>query len=359
MARIDSFLRLVAEQQASDLHFHTGNPPIVRHHGKLVPLPFRTLSRDEVRRFIYEILTPEQCQEFEQTSDLDLIYAIEGIGRFRTNLMVQTQGIGAVFRIIPERVPRLEDLMLPRAVCELTQLQSGLVIISGPTASGKTTTLAAMVNEINHTSHRHVITIEDPIEFLHTPVKSTITQRQVGKHAESFPGALRSALRESPDVLVIGEMRDAETITLALSASETGVLVFGALHTNSAAKAIDRIIDAVAEEGRDQVRAVLSVLLRGVINQQLCKRANGHGRVAALEILLQNYAVSHMIRDNKLHQLDGYLQSASNDGTGAQSLDQAIFKLVKERMVTLEEGMRMATHPQQLSKLIQELPKEA
>src|SRR5229473_3316945 len=205
MARIDSFLRLVAEQQASDLHFHSGNPPIIRHDGELMPLPFRTLTRDEVRRFIY---------------------VIDGVGRFRTNILVQTYGIGAVFRIIPQVLPELGDLMFPRAIRKLTQLQNGLVLVCGPTGCGKTTTLAAMVNEINRTSQRHVITIEDPIEFLHTPIQSTITQRQVGKHTDSFSGALRSALRESPDVIVIGEMRDLETITLALSATETGVLVF-------------------------------------------------------------------------------------------------------------------------------------
>jgi len=358
MARIDSFLRLVAEQQASDLHFHSGNPPIIRHDGDLMPLPFRMLSRDEVRRFVFEILTPEQKEEFERTNELDLIYVMEGVGRFRTNLLVQSHGIGAVFRIIPERLPDLDQLMFPRAIRKLTQLQNGLVLMCGPTGSGKTTTLAAMVNEINRTSQRHVITIEDPIEFLHVPAQSTITQRQIGKHTDSFAGALRSALRESPDVIVIGEMRDLETITLALSATETGVLVFGTLHTNSATKAIDRIIDAVGEDGQDQMRAVLSVLLRGVVSQQLCKRANSDGRVAVHEILLQNYAVAHMIRDNKLHQLDGYLQTASSDGSGAQSLDYAIFNFVKDGMVTLEEGMRVASYPQQLKRLVQELPQD-
>ncbi len=359
MARIDSFLRLVAEQQASDLHFHAGNPPIIRHDGDLLPLPFRTLSKDEVRRFIYEILTPEQRVDFERDNELDLIYVLEGVARFRTNVMVQSHGMGAVFRIIPHRLPRIDELMLPPAVRKLTQLQNGLVLVCGPTGSGKTTTLAAMVHEINQTSQRHVITIEDPIEFLHHPVQSAITQRQVGKHTESFASALRSALREAPDVLVVGEMRDRDTITLALSATETGVLAFGTLHTNSAAKAIDRIIDAVGEEGAEQMRGVLSVLLRAVISQQLCKRANSDGRVATLEILLQNYAVAHMIRENKLHQLEGYLQTASNDGSGAQSLDHAIFRFVREGLVTLEEGMRVASYPEQLKKLVVELPQEA
>jgi len=246
----------------------------------------------------------------------------------------------------------------PGVVRKLTQLQNGLVLVCGPTGSGKTTTLAAMVNEINRTSQRHVITIEDPIEFLHAPLQSAITQRQVGKHTETFAGALRSALRESPDVIVVGEMRDLETITLAISATETGVLVFGTLHTNSASKAIDRIIDAVGEDGQEQIRGVLSVLLRGVVSQQLCKRANSDGRVAALEVLLQNYAVSNMIRDNKLHQLDGYLQTASSDGSGAQSLDYAVFNYVRDGIVTLEEGMRVASYPEQLKRLVQELPQD-
>ena len=358
MARIDSFLRLVAEQQASDLHFHAGNPPIIRHDGDLIPLPFRTLTRDEVRRFVLEILSPEQKEQFDRTNELDLIYVIDGVGRFRTNVLMQTYGMGAVFRIIPQRLPDLDELMFPRAIRKLTQLQNGLVLVCGPTGSGKTTTLAAMVHEINRTSQRHLITIEDPIEFLHAPLQSAITQRQVGKHTETFAGALRSALRESPDVIVVGEMRDLETITLAISATETGVLVFGTLHTNSASKAIDRIIDAVGEDGQEQIRGVLSVLLRGVVSQQLCKRANSDGRVAALEVLLQNYAVSNMIRDNKLHQLDGYLQTASSDGSGAQSLDYAVFNYVRDGIVTLEEGMRVASYPEQLKRLVQELPQD-
>jgi twitching motility protein PilT len=358
MARIDSFLRLVAEQQASDLHFHAGNPPIIRHDGDLVPLPFRKLSREETRRFLYEIMTLEQRQEYEKTNEMDFLYVLDRVARFRTNMMMQNHGMGAVFRIIPHRLPGIDELLLPPSIRKLTQLQNGLILVCGPTGSGKTTTLAAMVNEINQSSQRHVITIEDPIEFIHHPIQSVITQRQVGKHTESFAGALRSALREAPDVLVIGEMRDLETISLALSATETGVLVFGTLHTNSAAKAIDRIIDAVGEEGAEQMRGVLSVLLRAVISQQLCKRANSDGRLAALEILLQNYAVSNMIRENKLHQLDGYLQSASNDGSGTQSLDQALYNFIREGLVTLEEGMRVANYPDQLKRQVEELPQE-
>jgi twitching motility protein PilT len=359
MARIDSFLRLVVEQQASDLHFHAGQAPIIRHDGDLVTIPFRKLTAQETRRFLFEIISAEQRAHFEKTLELDLIYIIEGVARFRANFFVQNQGMGAVFRIIPQKMPTMDELMLPPAVRKLTQLQNGLVLVCGPTGSGKTTTMAAMINAINATSQRHIIAVEDPIEFVHKPIKSAITQRQVGKHTETFAAALRSALRESPDVLVIGEMRDLETIMLALSATETGVLVFGTLHTNSSAKAIDRIIDAIPEESREQTRGVLSVLLRGVISQHLCKRANSDGRLAVLEVLLQNYAVSHMIRENKLHQLEGYLQSASGDGSGTQSLDTSIFRYLKEGLVDIDEAVRLATYPDQLRKLYNELPQEA
>jgi twitching motility protein PilT len=237
-------------------------------------------------------------------------------------------------------------------------LSNGLVLVTGPTGSGKSTTLAAMVDEINKTSQRHVISIEDPIEFLHHPIKGAITQRQVGKHAESFAGALRSALRESPDVLVVGEMRDLETIQLAISAAETGVLVIGTLHSNSASKAIDRIIDVIPEESRDQVRSTLSVLLRGVVSQHLAKHASGEGRVAVMEVLLQSYAVSNLIRENKVFQIDGYLDTASYDGSGMQSLDACLFKLVKGGEITVEEAVKLANQPESLKRLAAELPED-
>src|SRR5256714_13812031 len=298
MARIDSFLRLVAEQGASDLHFHAGNVPIIRHEGELMPLPFRALSEVETSRFLLELLGDEQRAEFERTQEADLVYSLEGVARFRANIFVQSQGLRAVFRVIPNNVPTPQELNRPPVVKKRTQLGNSLGLVTGPTGSGKSTTLAAMVDEINKTSQRHVISIEDPIEYLHTNHKAVITQRQVGKHAESFAAALRSALRESPDVLIVGEMRDLETIGLAIQAAETGVLVIGTLHANSAAKAIDRIIDVIPEESREQMRSTLSVLLRGVISQHLVKHAAGEGRVAALEILLQNYALAHLIREN-------------------------------------------------------------
>jgi twitching motility protein PilT len=358
MARIDSFLRLVADQGASDLHFHAGNVPIIRHEGELMPLPFRSLSEVETGRFLLEIMSDDQRGDFEKNQESDFVYAIEGLARFRVNVFIQSQGLGAVFRVIPNQLPTLDKLGMPLAVRRLTKLNNGLVLVTGPTGSGKTTTLSAMVDEINKTSERHVISIEDPIEFLHKPIKGVITQRQVGQHAESFSGALRSALRESPDVLVVGEMRDLETISLAITAAETGVLVIGTLHANSAAKAIDRIIDVIPEESRDQVRSTLSVLLRGVVSQQLAKHASGEGRVAVLEILLQSYAVSNLIRENKVFQIDGYLESASNDGSGTLGIDACLFRLVKGGEITVEEGLKFANQPDSLRRLAAELPED-
>ena len=346
----------MAEQGASDLHFHAGNVPIIRYEGALMPLPFRVLSEVETSRFLLELLAEDQRAEFEKTQEADLVYAIEGVARFRVNIFVQSQGLGAVFRVIPNKVPTLQDLRLPPAVKKLTLLANGLVLVTGPTGSGKSTTLAAMVDEINKSSQRHVISIEDPIEFLHQPIKGAITQRQVGKHAESFSSALRSALRESPDVLVVGEMRDLETIHLAMA--ETGVLVIGTLHSNSAAKAIDRIIDVIPEESRDQVRSTLSVLLRGVISQHLAKHASGEGRVAVMEVLLQSYAVANLIRENKIFQIDGYLDSASNDGSGMQSLDASLFRLLKQGDITVEEAIKLANLPESLKRLAAEMQEE-
>ncbi|TMK95460.1 MAG: PilT/PilU family type 4a pilus ATPase [Actinobacteria bacterium] len=359
MPRFDSFLRLVAEQGASDLHFHAGNVPIIRYEGDLLPLPFRVLSELETSRFLLELLSEEQRAEFEKKRELDFVYELPGVARFRANVFVQSQGLGSVFRVIKNEIPTLDELNLPLSVKRLTQLNNGLVLVTGPTGSGKSTTLAAMVDEINKTSQRHVISIEDPIEYLHGPIRGVITQRQVGKHAESFAGALRSALRESPDVLIVGEMRDLETISLAIAAAETGVLVIGTLHANSAAKAIDRIIDVIPEESREQVRSTLSVLLRGVVSQHLVKHASGEGRVAVLEVLLQNYAIAHLIREGKVFQVDAYLETASNDGSGIQSLDSCILRYIKEGLITLEEALKVANQPESIKGLAAQIPDES
>jgi twitching motility protein PilT len=353
MARIDSFLRLVVEQGASDLHFAAGHVPTIRHDGELVRLPYREITERESRRFLHEILTPEQRAQLEQRTELDLIYEIPGVGRYRTNVFIQCQGSSAVFRIIPSTVPTIKSLNLPKTVRKLTTMSNGLVLVTGPTGSGKTTSLAALIHEINATSARHIITIEDPIEFVHRPIKSVITQRQVKEHTESFASALRSALREAPDVLVIGELRDLETINLALTAAETGVLVFGTLHTATASAAINRIIDVVPEGIRTQVLGVLSVLMRGVIAQQLCRRAGGDGRVAVMELLMQSIAISNMIRENKVHMIEAYMQTVSFHETGMQSFDDCALRFIRERQITPEEGLRVARNPERIAAAVE------
>ncbi len=351
MARIDSFLRMVAEQKASDLHFHAGVTPMIRHDGDLVQLPFRPLGDDETRRFLYEVFTPHQKQVFEEEGELDFAYDLQGVARFRVNVMVQSRGPGAVFRIIPNNIPTVDELGLPQMLKKLGRLANGLVLVTGPTGSGKTTTLAAMISEINRNTAKHIITVEDPIEFVHEPIQCVVTQRQVGMHVNAFETALRSSLRESPDVLVVGEMRDLETVNLALQAAETGVLVFGTLHTNSAAKAIDRIADVYPEEQQEQARGLLSVLLKGVVAQTLCKRASGEGRVAALVILLGNYAVSNMIRENKTFQIDSYLQSGESIAQGMVSLDLSLRNLVRERIIDVEEALQYTSTPDSIREL--------
>ncbi len=358
MPRIDSFLRLVVEQRASDLHFTAGSVPLIRHHGELVPLPFRPLSEAEARKFLAEMLTPEERDKLEIEQELDLLYSLPHVGRFRANLFVQNNGWGAAFRIIPDRPPNLEDLGFPWSIGGLCALQNGLVLIGGPTGSGKTTTLAAIVHEINKTAKKHIVTIEDPIEFLHEPIQSAITQRQVGAHIDSFAEGLRSALRESPDVLVVGEVRDADTLALAVQAAETGVLVFGTLHTSSAAKTLSRVLDMAPEESREQLRSSLSVLLKGVIAQHLLRRSGGEGRIAAVEVLFNNPAVASMIRDNKVPQIDSYLQSISLD-SGMQGLEGCLSRYIRDGLVDLDEACRLSTAPDALKKEAQSLQQES
>ncbi len=355
MARLDTFLRVAADQRASDLHVHAGKPPTVRYNGDLIAMPYRVLTEDETRRFVMELLTPEQKDRLDQEQELDFAYVVPDVGRFRVNCFVQSDGLGAVFRVIPTSVPMFEALRLPPVLRTLAHMSRGLVLVTGPTGSGKTTTLAALIREINQTSNRHIITVEDPIEYLHGPLEGVVTQREVGRHAESFAAALRSALRESPDVLVVGELRDFETVSLALSAAEAGILVFATLHTNSAAKAIDRLLGACPADVQDQVRGILSVLLKGVIAQRLCKLASGEGRVAAVEVLLASHSVSHLIRENKIHQLEAYLRTGDQSPYGMRSLESALLQLVLEGQVTLEEAMTVSNEPDQLERSVSQM----
>lgn len=355
MALLDSFLGVVVDQRASDLHLHAGKPPLVRLDGELVALPFRALSGSDARRFIEEVLTETQREQYARERQLDFMHVVPGLGRFRANIFYQNDGASAVFRVIPASPPSLVSLGMPRVVRSFSRLQNGLVLICGATGSGKSTTLAAVVHEINTTSARHVITLEDPIEVVHPPDRSLVNQRQVGRDVESFATGLRSALRESPDVLMVGELRDSDTVSLALQAAETGVLVLGTLHTSSAPKAIDRMIDAIPEAGREQARGALSVLLRGVVAQQLCRRANGEGRVAALEILVHDHGVANMIRGNKIHMLEAHLQSASNDRAGNESMDQCLWRYVRDGTITKDEALRSASVPERLAERLKDI----
>jgi twitching motility protein PilT len=358
MARLDSFLRLVAEQQASDLHFHSGGVPLIRHDGDLIALPFRDLSDSETRRFLLEIMTPEQAEALRKDQQVDFIYALPDAGRFRASVFIQSRGIGAVLRVIPNRVPSLDELGFPPTLKRLLELKNGLVIVTGPTGAGKTTTLAAMIQEINDSQCRNIITLEDPIEYVHEPVKSNIIHREVGNHTDSFASGLRAALRESPDVLVLGEMRDLDTVQLALQAAETGTLVFATLHTNSAARAVDRILDAIPEENREQARGTLSLVLRAVIAQRLARLASGDGRVAVLEVLLQSWAVSNLIRESKVHLIEALLRSGG-EPNGSQGFDTTLLQYVKEGRIAPEEGVRLSSQPEIFSKRVAELAVEA
>ncbi len=342
MARLDTFLRIAADQRASDLHFHAGKVPRVRYNGELSTMPFRVLSEPQVRALLDEILEARQLATLDRDGQVDFAYELADVGRFRGSVCRQAGGLSAVFRVVPSRVPNLDDLELPAAVAGFTRHANGLVLVTGPTGSGKTTTLAAMVDLINRTSGRHVITVEDPIEFVHVPQRGLVTQREVGLHVSSFAAALRSALREAPDVLVVGEMRDFETISLALTAAEAGVLVFATLHTGSAAKAIDRMLGAAPADVQEQTREILAVLLRGVLSQRLCRLSSGRGRVAATEILLQSASISNLIRESKIHQVDAYLRGGEDASRGMHSLEQSLHRLVLEGRISRDEAVLQA-----------------
>lgn len=356
MARIDSLFRMMKEQGASDLHLSTGSPPIFRLHGEMERLNFKALTHDELQTILYEILSDKQREEFEAKHDLDFAYSVEGLARFRGNILMQHRGIAAVFRIIPSKILSADDLNLPEGVRKLTMLKKGLVLVTGPTGSGKSTTLAAMIDLINSTRKEHILTLEDPLEFIHENKMSLFNQRQIGEHSDSFSAALRAALREDPDVILVGEMRDLETISLAMSAAETGHLVFGTLHTNSASKTIDRIIDVFPKDAQEQVRAMLSESLKGVICQQLLRTADGKGRAAALEIMIGTPAIGNLIREGKTFQIPSIIQTARKDGM--QLMDQHILDLLKTKRVAPEEAYRCAMDKKQFEQYLPEPPKQ-
>lgn len=332
MATIDDLFRLMVEQKASDLHITSGAPPYLRIHGDMSPINYRSLTNQDVQGLIFEILNEKQKKQFVEKWELDFAYFLEGTGRFRCNVFMQRKGLGAVFRQIPEKIKTPQELNLPSSIVDLCNYDRGLVLVTGPTGSGKSTTLAAMIHHINATREAHILTVEDPIEFVHPNLKSLINQREVGAHTKSFSNALKAALREDPDIILVGELRDLETISLALTAAETGHLVFGTLHTNSAVKTMDRIIDVFPGEQQGQIRAMLAESLRGIVAQTLFQKADKMGRVAAFEVLKGTKAVANLIREGKNHQIPSIMQTSA--AQGMVLFEKYIDDLVKKGLVT-------------------------
>src|SRR5438128_5025480 len=340
MAYLDQFLSLIVDQGGSDLHIGEGQPPKMRKHGDVAPIRAEPVVRDEAFTMLSEVCGAHRWQIFEERSDLDFAYEMDAASRFRCNYLKQTNGYGAVFRLIPTKIATLEELGIPPVVKEFGHLRGGLVLVTGPTGSGKSTTLAALIDYINENFPRHIVTIEEPIEFVHDNKRSIITQREVPGDAESFPTGLKAALREDADIVLVGEMRDLETISLALTAAETGLLVFGTLHTNNARKTVDRMVDVFPASRQAQARAMLANSLRGVLAQLLLKKTGGNGRVAVNEILIANAAVSAIIREGATQKLQDVI--VSGKGQGMQFMDDAIWALLQQGIVSPHEAFMKA-----------------
>ncbi|MDZ7770719.1 MAG: type IV pilus twitching motility protein PilT [Woeseiaceae bacterium] len=342
MNRIDGFLTAALEKSSSDLHFISGDPPRVRIHGSLSVLKDEVLTTEFVREALFEIMSGVAQREFEARDAVDFAYEIPEVSRFRVNVMRHLNGIGAVFRAIPSHALTLEELKMPEVVENLCKQTSGMILVTGKTGSGKSTTLAAMVDAINKRLKGHILTIEDPIEFVHQRQGCLVSQREVGVHSESFASALHSALREDPDVILVGELRDLETISVAITAAEMGILVMGTLHTNGAAATVDRIVNTFPADKQSHIRTMLSTSLRGVISQQLLPTKHKPGRVAALEILVNTSAVANLIRQGKLDQLETAMQSGG--AVGMQTMDSALMELVETRFVSGKEAYQQANN---------------
>ena len=330
--RIDEYLREVLEKNGSDLHFVAGDPPRIRLYGELQPLRNEPMDREYVRELLAEILTRRAAQRLEEMDGGDFAYSIPGLSRFRVNVFRHIGGLGAVFRAIPSKALTLDQLNMPEAVRSLCRTTNGLILVTGKTGSGKSTTLAAMIDDINLREKGHILTIEDPIEFVHPRKNCLVSQREVGLHSPGFAEALHSALREDPDVILVGELRDLETMSIAVTAAEMGILVMGTLHTNGAAATVDRIVNAFPSDKQGHVRTMLSTSLRGVVSQQLVQRADKRGRVAALEILINTPAVSNLIRQGKLDQLENTMQSGGQ--FGMRTMDAAIQELLDKGVIS-------------------------
>lgn len=336
MARIDAFLKLGREQNVSDIHFAVGVPPMFRMHGDLLPIKFRELGDTELESYLYEIISKNQKERFKAGEDLDFSYMSEGTGRYRVNLFKKASGIGAVLRYIPTEVPTFESLNLPRVIKSFADFRQGMVLVTGATGTGKSTTLASLIHHINNTRRENIITLEDPIEFIHPSLQSQVIQREVGTHLNSFQDGLRAALREDPDIVLVGEMRDSETIAMAMLAAETGHLVFGTLHTTSATKSIDRILDALPADQREQGKIFLAQHLHAVVTQDLVRSADGKSRKAIVEILIMNNAVSNLIMSDKTFQIPNQIQTGST--VGMQLKDQALMDALMAKEVDADDA---------------------
>ncbi len=337
--KVDRFLKLMNDRGASDLHLSVGRPPMFRLDGQMDPIRFRTLTNTDFVEFMKPITTPKDWRKYKRYGDADFSYEVPGVARFRVNMFMQERGYGAVFRIIPTKLMTFAQLGLPRAVEKFCFMRRGLILVTGPTGSGKSTTLSAVINKMNEEQQLHIITIEDPIEFVHPNKKSILSQREVHTHAHSFAKAVKAAVREDPDVILVGEMRDLETIRTALNAAESGFTVFGTLHTNNAAKAVDRIINVFPQEEQEGVRGGLAESLKGVVAQQLLKRSGG-GRVAALEILFATSALSSMIRDGKTNMITSSIQMGKS--MGMQAMDDALWKLLEAETISADGAYEKA-----------------
>jgi twitching motility protein PilT len=340
----------VMERNASDLHLTAGSPPMIRHHGRLHALDYPRLTPQTTREVVYSILTNDQRQKLETDWQIDLAYSIPGKARFRVNAYFQRAALSAAFRLIPHDMPKLSSLGVPPVLEEFTKKPRGFVLVTGPTGSGKSTTLAAMLDLINDSRHEHILTIEDPIEFLHKHKKCIVNQRELGADAQSFALGLKAALRQDPDVILVGEMRDLETISTAITAAETGHLVFATLHTQDTAQTIDRIIDVFSPHQQQQVRVQLSVALQGIMTQQLLPTADGSGRVACTEVLSITPAVRNLIREGKTHQIHSVLQTSA--AQGMQSMDAALATLVRQGKITRELAESRSSTPDELRRLM-------
>jgi twitching motility protein PilT len=341
---ITQLLAFSVKNKASDLHLSAGLPPMIRVNGDVRRINVEALDHKGVHDMVYDIMNDSQRKVYEESLECDFSFEIQGLARFRVNAFNQQRGAGAVFRTIPSKILTLDQLNTPKVFAELALKPRGLVLVTGPTGSGKSTTLAAMVNHLNETEYGHILTVEDPIEFVHDSQKCLINQREVGSHTLGFQNALRSALREDPDAILVGELRDLETIRLALTAAETGHLVFGTLHTSGAAKTIDRIVDVFPAGEKDMVRAMLSESLQAVISQTLCKLKDGSGRIAAHEIMIGTSAIRNLIRENKVAQMYSAIQTGNN--VGMQTLDQNLTDLVRRNLITTAEARAKAKFPE-------------